>query len=53
MDEMGITSSDVAEVMGHTTAGITERIYQHCFNREAREARVRQAVATAMASSQS
>jgi integrase len=52
MAEMGITSSDVAEVMGHTTAGITERIYTHAFNREAREERVRQAMAAAMATSQ-
>jgi len=47
MADLGLDSSDVAEVMGHTTAGITERIYTHAFNREAREERVRQAMAAA------
>ena len=44
MAELGLTSGDVAEVMGHTTAGITERIYTHAFNREAREQRIREAM---------
>jgi hypothetical protein len=44
MADLGLDSSDVAEVMGHTTAGITERIYTHAFNREAREQRIRQAM---------
>jgi integrase len=48
MSERGLSSSDVAEVLGHTTAGITEKIYTHAFNRDEREERVRQAVAAAM-----
>jgi integrase len=48
MGERGLSSGDVAEVLGHTTAGITEKIYTHAFNREEREERVRQAVAAAM-----
>jgi integrase len=48
MAEAGLSSADVAEVMGHTTAGVTERIYTHAFNREAREERVREAMAAAM-----
>jgi integrase len=52
MDALGLSSSDVAEVMGHTTAGITERIYTHSFNRDQREERIRKAMETAMASGQ-
>jgi integrase len=48
MAERGLSSSDVAEVLGHTSAGITERIYTHAFNRDEREQRVRQAIADAM-----
>jgi integrase len=48
MADLGLDSADVAEVLGHTTAGITERIYTHAFNREEREKRVREAMATAM-----
>jgi integrase len=47
MADLGLDSTDVAEVMGHTTAGITEKIYTHAFNRDAREERVRQAMAAA------
>jgi integrase len=36
------------EVLGHTTAGITERIYTHAFNREEREKRIREAQARAI-----
>jgi integrase len=50
MADLGLDSSDVADVMGHTTAGITERIYTHAFNREAREERIRQAMARAAGS---
>ncbi len=46
---LGLSSADVAEVLGHTTAGITEKIYTHAFNRDQREERVRQAMAEAMA----
>jgi integrase len=49
MVELGLSSSDVSECLGHSTAGITERIYTHAFNREQREQRVRQAMAAAMA----
>jgi integrase len=49
MAERGLSSLDVAEVLGHATAGITEKIYTHAFNRDEREERVRQAVADAMA----
>jgi integrase len=49
MAESGLTSADVADVMGHTTAGVTERIYKHAFNRESREKRIRQAQAAAEA----
>lgn len=47
MADLGLTSGDVAEVMGHTTAGVTERIYTHAFNREAREQRIREAMSAA------
>jgi integrase len=47
MSDLGLTSSDVAEVLGHTTAGVTERIYTHAFNREEREERIRQAMTQA------
>jgi integrase len=46
----GSSSADVAEVLGHTTAGITEKIYTHAFNRAEREQRIRQAMKEAMAS---
>jgi integrase len=47
MADLGLDSGDVAEVMGHTTAEVTERIYTHAFNREAREQRIREAMASA------
>jgi integrase len=46
--ELGLPSSDLAPILGHSTAGITEAIYTHAFNREAREARVREAMAAAI-----
>ena len=52
MDELGLSSSDVTEVLGHSTTGITERIYIHAFNRDAREERVRNAMTAAMAGAQ-
>jgi integrase len=42
--DLGLDSSDVAEVLGHTSSAITERIYIHAFNREAREQRIREAM---------
>jgi integrase len=47
MADSGLSSSDLAEVMGHTTAGITERIYTHSFNRDEREQRIREAMSAA------
>lgn len=46
--DLGLSSSDLAEAMGHTTSGVTEAIYVHAFNRDAREERVRQAMTAAM-----
>ena len=36
-----------AGATGHTSAGITERIYTHAFNRDEREQRVREATIAA------
>jgi SAM-dependent methyltransferase len=47
MGDLGLSSSDVAEVLGHSTAGVTERIYTHVWNREAREQRIREALEAA------
>jgi integrase len=44
MAELGLSSADVSEVLGHTNAGITERIYTHAFDRQACEQRIRQAM---------
>jgi len=41
------SSSDVAETLGHMTAGVTERIYTHAFDREQREQRIREAMTRA------
>jgi integrase len=49
MADLGLSSTDAAEVLGHTSSTITERIYTHAFNREQREERVRQAMAQAEA----
>lgn len=46
--DIDLTSSDVAPILGHVTAGITESTYLHAFNREAREERDRKAMAIAM-----
>jgi integrase len=47
MAALGLTAADVAETLGHTTAGVTERIYTHAFDRDQREERVRQAMSQA------
>jgi hypothetical protein len=47
MADLGLTSLDVAETLGHTRADVTEKIYVHAFNREQREQRVREAMARA------
>jgi integrase len=44
---LGLSSADAAEVLGHTSSGITEKIYIHSFNREERETRIRDAMAQA------
>lgn len=49
MAERGLSSSDVGDALGHATAGITEKIYTHVFNRDEREQRVREAMGAAMA----
>jgi integrase len=51
MADLGLTSSDVAQVLGHSTAGVTEKIYTHVWNREAREQRIREAMEAAGAAS--
>jgi integrase len=48
MADLGLSSFDVAETLGHTSADVTERIYTHAFNREEREKRVREAMARAV-----
>jgi Phage integrase family len=45
MADLGLSSADVGDVLGHATAGITEKIYTHVFNRDEREERIRQAQA--------
>jgi integrase len=42
--DLDLTSGDLAPILGHTTAGITEGIYLHSFNRDEREKRVREAM---------
>jgi len=49
MASLGSTPGDVAEVLGHASPTITERIYVHAFDRAKREERVRQAMALALA----
>jgi hypothetical protein len=44
MADLGLSSFDVAETLGHTSADVTERIYTHASNREEREQRVREAM---------
>jgi integrase len=45
--DLELDSTDLAPILGHATSGITEAIYVHAFNREAREARVRKAMEAA------
>jgi hypothetical protein len=47
MGDLGLSSFDVAQVLGHSTAGVTERIYTHVWDRQAREARIREAMEAA------
>jgi integrase len=48
MADMGLSSEDVGDVLGHTSKSITEAIYTHAFNRDERERRVREAMDAAM-----
>jgi integrase len=45
--DLDLSSSDLAPILGHSTSGITEAIYVHAFNRDAREDRVRKAMEVA------
>lgn len=47
---LGLTPSDVAEVVGHTSAKVTEQVYLHVFDRAEREDRVREAMSRASGS---
>lgn len=47
MASLGLEADDVAEVLAHTSASITEKIYTHAFDRAKREARIREAMAQA------
>jgi integrase len=48
MIERGITSIELATVMGHRDSRTTERIYIHLFNRAKMEDKVRAAMQSAM-----
>ena len=42
--DLGLSSDEVAGIVGHTSAKVTEGIYTHSFNRDEREARQREAM---------
>lgn len=42
--DLELDSDDAATLLGHSSSEITEAIYVHAFNREAREQRIRQAM---------
>jgi len=44
---LGLTPADVAPVVGHASAQVTEQVYLHVFDRAAREEKARQAMALA------
>lgn len=46
--DLDLTSSDLAPILGHRTAGITEAIYIHAFNRDEQEKKVRRAMTAAV-----
>jgi integrase len=48
MIERGVSSTVLANLMGHTTSSTTERIYIHLFNRQRSDERVRAAMEEAM-----
>jgi integrase len=39
-----MTSIDLSRILGHSSSGITEQVYRHHFDRNAREERIRQAM---------
>jgi len=41
---LGLTPSDVAPIVGHASAKVTEQVYLHAFDRDAREEKARQAM---------
>jgi integrase len=48
MIERGMSSIDLANIMGHRDSRTTEHIYIHLFNRERMEDKVRAAMQSAM-----
>lgn len=49
MIERGVSSTVLANILGHTTSSTTEKIYVHLFNRERTDEQVREAMESAMA----
>jgi integrase len=45
--EQGLSSADAAELLGHTSAALTERVYVGVFDRDKREERIREAMTRA------
>lgn len=48
MVERGVSSTVLANLMGHTTSATTERLYVHLFNRQRTDDHVREAMESAM-----
>jgi integrase len=42
--DLDLDSDDAAALLGHSSAKVTEGIYVHAFNRDAREERIRRAM---------
>ena len=49
MIERGVSSTVLANLMGHTSSITTERVYVHLFNRQRTDELVREAMESAMA----
>jgi integrase len=49
--DLDLDSDDAAALLGHSSAKVTEGIYVHAFNRDAREERIRQAMSRAQTGS--
>jgi integrase len=45
--DLDLDSDDAAALLGHSSAKVTEGIYVHAFNRDAREQRIRAAMSRA------